>query len=188
MDHRRAYCSAEHLDFQLGKVIVSDDLNEKLILDIPLCGATPMGVTASSRFVNHNVAISENYASFNGTDSYIEFTASQALQLGDGDFSIAAQIWTAKELDGVVGDIVSKFDPTHRRGLNLSVKNHAGAVTSQTNFRNLHFEVDDATEAEWRDYGRPGNAVAIWALANHHGQLFAGTYEQGSHEVGGVFR
>ena len=87
-----------------------------------------------------------------------------------------------------IGDIVSKFDPIKRRGLNLSVKHHAGAVTSQTNFRNLHFEIDDATDAQWYDYGRPGNAVAVWSLAVHRGHLYAGTYEQGADEAGGVFR
>src|SRR5438132_10914488 len=109
---------------------MSDSLAQKLVLHLPLCGDATAETTESCRFVNHNVAIGESYASFNGTDSYLEVPSNVNLHLGDEDFSIAAQIWTAEKLDGVIGDIVSKFDPIKRRGLNLSVKHHAGAVSS----------------------------------------------------------
>ena len=76
---------------------MSDSLAQKLVLHLPLCGDATAETTESCRFVNHNVAIGESYASFNGTDSYLECPANADLQLGDEDFSIAAQIWTADE-------------------------------------------------------------------------------------------
>ena len=167
---------------------MSESLAQKLVLHLPLnCGKAIESIGAA-RLVNHKVTIGESYATFNGIDAFLEISSAPHMQLGDEDFSIAVQVWTEDVLDGVLGDIVSIFEPSQRRGMNLSLKHHAGAVTSQSNFRNLHFEIDDETEPQWFDYGRPGNALAVWSLAVHYGQLFAGTYEQGADESGGVFR
>lgn len=142
----------------------------------------------SASATNHGVHIGDQYATFNGRNAWLEIPHPSELQLGTNDFSIAVQIWTAKDLDDVVGDIVSQFDPVNRRGFSLTVKHHAGAVTSQTNYRNLHFEADDATKPQWHDCGRLGNALSIWSLAVYDGRLYAGTYEGGANECGRVFR
>jgi hypothetical protein len=164
-----------------------ESLADKLMVHVPLSRASGAPTLATVGVVNHNVEIGERSALFNGRDAALEVRRYPELLLEAVDFSIAVQVWTDAEYDGIVGDIVSKFDPIKRRGLNLSIKSHAGAVTSQTNSRNLHFEIDDATDVCWYNYGRPGSAVAVWALAVHEGKLFAGTYEQGADESGGVF-
>lgn len=165
-----------------------ESLASNLILHLPLCNGRAANARSTPEIVNHNVLIGDRYALFNGRDAYLAISDCAAMQLAGDDFSIVMEVWTNEAYDGVVGDLMSQFDPVRRRGLNLSVKHHAGAVTSQTNCRNLHFEIDDATGAQWHDYGQPGSAVAVWALAVHDGQLFAGTYEQGADEAGSVFR
>jgi hypothetical protein len=166
---------------------MSDD-RSKPVMYLTLSTTEAAGSECAGPVVNHNVRITESWASFNGRDAYLEVPALPGFQFGTQDFSVAVQIWTENELGGVIGDILSQFDPVHRRGFNLSVKHHAGAVTSQTNYRNLHFEVDDATDPQWFDYGRVGSAVAVWSMAVHAGELYAGTYEGGADEYGRVFR
>jgi hypothetical protein len=159
-----------------------------LVLRLPLSRECGEDALRNHLVTNHGVVIEHDAALFNGKDAYLEIPTERAPSLADEDFSISVEIETDANVVGTIGDIISQFDPVTRRGFNLSVKSHAGAVTSQTNFRNLHFEVDDATEPKWYDYGRVGNAVAIWGLAVHEGQLFAGTYEQGTEASGGVYR
>ena len=62
-------------------------------------------------------------------------------------------------LDDVVGDILSKYDPAIRRGINFGLVSHTGMTSSQSNSRNLFFGVDDARETGWEDCGRPGDAI-----------------------------
>ena len=77
---------------------MSDSLARRLALHLPLCGDATAETTASCRFVNHNVAIGESYASFNGTDAYLECPANADLRLGDDDFSIASEFGPPKSL------------------------------------------------------------------------------------------
>ena len=64
---------------------------------------------------------------------------------------------------------------------------HAGVVSSQTNYRNLAFGIDNGTKPIWQDCGRLGNAETVWSMAVYNGQLFAGTYEGGK-GCGHVYR
>jgi Concanavalin A-like lectin/glucanases superfamily len=162
--------------------------NDKLVLHLPLASAVSPAAGDSALVINHRVSIGDEYAAFNGRDAYLEIRRREGLQFTQDDFTIAVQIWTEQVLDDAIGDILSQFDPAARRGLTLSVTHHAGAVTSQTNFRHVQFGVDDGTDPQWNDLGRVGNAVAVWALAVHEGLLYAGTYEHGANEAGRVYR
>ena len=100
--------------------------------------------------------------------------ANPALDLGKGDFTLAVWVHTEESLDDVLGDLVSKYDPAARRGLNWCIKSGAGMTNSQANDRNVHFGIDAGTEPVWSDRGRPGNAVYVMAMAVHDGKLFVG--------------
>jgi len=128
-------------------------------------------------------------ARFNGRNAWIEVKSAPALQLGTGDFTLCAWVYTDDELDDVLGDIVGKFDPIARRGVNLGIKIHAGVTSTQANYRHVEFGIDNARiEPAWTDCGRPGNAVYVCALAVHEGHLYAGTYEHGQDESGHLYR
>ncbi|HUG69826.1 MAG TPA: LamG-like jellyroll fold domain-containing protein [Pirellulaceae bacterium] len=128
-------------------------------------------------------------AGFDGRESRIEVANSKSLQLGANDFSIAMWVHTEKVLDDVLGDLLSKYDPISRRGFNFSIQNYAGVTSSQSNYRHLHFGIDNGSPVgSWTDHGRLGNAVMIFGMAVYEGQLFAGTCEAGEKQAGRVFR
>lgn len=128
-------------------------------------------------------------AQFDGRDDVFDIAGEKAPRLGTGDFSIAVRVHTSAELDDLPGDIISQYDAARRRGFSLGITNNAGVTTNQANFRNVHFGIDnDRLDDRWTDHGRPGNALLIFALAVHRGQLFAGTCEPGKNEAGHVYR
>ena len=122
-------------------------------------------------------------ARFNGKTSLLEIADHPELRFGDGDFTVSA--WISIEAD-VVGNILSKFDETKRQGYHFYVLTSSGVTSAATaNYRQLQFGIDeDRLEPEWRDCGRPGNAVQITALTSFNGQLYAGTTEIGAQERG----
>ena len=98
-------------------------------------------------------------------------------------------VHTSESLDDLLGDLVSKYDPKTRNGVQLSIQNHTGVTSSQANFRHLHFGIDNAkSEPDWTDHGRLGNAILIFGMTVYQGQLFCGTCEAGETEAGHVFR
>ena len=130
-------------------------------------------------------------AQFDGRKSWIEVLPSPSLRLSAGDFTIAAwvRIPDEAEHDDVFGDILSRFDPATRRGFNFRISHNAGVTTSQANTRTVHFGIDNGQlELQWTDHGQPGNAVLVFALANHDGQLYAATCEPGKEQTGHVHR
>jgi hypothetical protein len=77
---------------------------------------------------------------------------SGALQIGGGDFSMAT--WVNAGDEG--GDILSKFGPVSRRGFNLSVVTNTGVNCAQSNWRHIHFGIDNGQVSQpWTDCGRP---------------------------------
>ena len=128
-------------------------------------------------------------ALFDGRGASITVPHSKNLALGTGDFSLAAWVKTDRITTDVPGDILSKYCPTTRCGLNFGVQSAAGVGSSQSNWRNVFFGIDDGKlEPAWTNHGRPGNAVFIKALAVHDGALYAGTYEGEAGETGHVYR
>ena len=138
---------------------------------------------------NHGVEIGESggqrSAQFNGAETFLEVPCD--LSLGTGDFSCAG--WIHTEETEVVGDILSQFDPETRQGWQVSVLTNTGMTsTAQSNYRNLHFGIDNGHLGAWKDCGRPGQAVKISALSTLGGHLYAGTFENGEEEVGHLWR
>lgn len=140
--------------------------------------------------VNHGADLSSPEAArFNGIDQWLEVPHSPSLALGTGDFTLAVRVHTESDLDDVLGDVLSKYDPATRTGVNLGIMNYAGVTSAQSNYRNLAFGIDAGRiEPAWTDCGRPGNNRYVMALAAHDGRLYAGTYMEGERESGRVYR
>lgn len=141
--------------------------------------------------VNFVKVAGKKAAQFDGRTSWIEVPPSPSLRLGTNEFTIAAWVRLPEEAaqEDTYGDILSQFDPAARRGFNFRITHNTGVTTSQPNRRNVHFGMDNGLiETEWTDHGRPGNAILIFALAVHEGQLYAGTCEPGKEEAGRVYR
>jgi len=126
--------------------------------------------------LNHGVDLANS--EFNGRDAYLEIPDSPKLAFGDGDFTIAAEVYTEKNTDDVLGDLVSKFDPAARRGFNLTFTSNTSGYNSQSNTRHLFFGLDNATDGKWVDCGRPGEVChSSDALTVFNGDLYVGTVD-----------
>ncbi|MHB0998102.1 MAG: LamG domain-containing protein [Armatimonadota bacterium] len=140
--------------------------------------------------INHGVTFTDGKSGdFNGTNACIEIPASKSIDLGDGDFTMSAWVNTEKDLDDLIGDIASKYDPVSRKGFNFSILTNSGVVSAQPNYRALHFGIDNTRiDPQWTDCGRPGTNLMIWSLCSVEGSLYAGTVEWCQHEAGHVYR
>jgi hypothetical protein len=129
-------------------------------------------------------------AVFDGRRSRLFVDDAPGLALGRGDFTVALWLHTDERLTDVIGDLVSQFDPVTRRGFSLSVVNHAGMTSSQSNYRHLQFGLHDGDTGDgaWTDCGRPGQAAFVSAMTIFGGNLYVGTYEHAGDSAGHVFR
>jgi hypothetical protein len=127
-------------------------------------------------------------AAFDGRQATIEVPPADDLRLGTSDFTLAAWVHVPEELDDGLGDIVSCYDGTGRRGFTLGLLHNPGVASNQSNSRNVHFGIDAASEPRWTDCGRPGDALIAFAFAVFDGQLYAGTCEAGADQSGHVYR
>jgi len=125
--------------------------------------------------VNRGVDLKSS--TFSGRDAYVEVPDHPELNFGTGDFSIAAQVYTERELTDVIGDVITKFDAGARKGINLTVCASNPGYNSQSNVRNLFFGVDNGASGQWADCGRPGGERTHIsdALTVFEGDLYAGT-------------
>lgn len=125
--------------------------------------------------VSHAVDFTQRgHASFNGIDSYIEVPDSRLLHLDNHDFTISAWI---KCDDGprMVGDIINKYDPDKRAGINFHVLTSASGYSSISDSRNVLFGIDNGKEGNWIDCGRPSATNSIIStLIVYKGNLYAG--------------
>lgn len=124
---------------------------------------------------------------FDGRSTWIEVLANPKIELGNGDFTVSTWVFTEDSLDDVLGDIVSQYDPSSRRGFHLSFKSNA-VTTSHANSRQLSFAIDDNVSSGWKDYGQPGNALVAAGMAEYKGELYAATTDTGVNERGHVYR
>lgn len=124
---------------------------------------------------------------FDGRSAWLEIPANPQTQLGSGDFSVSAWIYTDNALDDVIGDIISQYDPSSRRGFHLSLKSN-DVTTNPANSRQLDFGIDDNISSKWMDHGKPGNALLAFGMTDYKGNLYAGTCETGVNERGHVYR
>ena len=126
---------------------------------------------------------------FNGESSLLEVADHAALHFGREDFSLCAWVHTDDPETDCVGNLLSKFDVDGRRGVQLYALTNDGVTSTATaNSRQLSFGVDDGSDPEWTDCGRPGNATLVAALAVADGALYAGTLETGATERGRLWR
>ena len=110
-----------------------------------------------SSYGNHGRSHGDGAAQgeFDGHASFVEIPPSSSLQFGRGDFTLCAWVWTARETDDVVGDVVAKFDPVQRKGFNLTLKSSSGGYNSHGDDCHVLFGIDDARTSDWEDCGRP---------------------------------
>jgi hypothetical protein len=125
--------------------------------------------------VNHGVDLDNG--EFDGQDHYIEIPDAPCLDIGTGEFAVSAWVYTAPDVEGVTGDLLSKYDPALRRGFNLSLHASAGGYNSQGDDRHVSFGIDDGRTSDWIDCGRP-NATSNYvsnSLTVFDGHLYAAT-------------
>jgi hypothetical protein len=123
--------------------------------------------------VNHGVNLDSG--AFDGISAYVEVPSSASLRLGTGDFTLSAWVYTDKELNDVVGDVLDMYDPSSRRGVTLSVNSSAGGYQSHGTDRHVYFGIDNARVNDWQDCGRPSltsNYVSN-SLTVYQGKLYA---------------
>lgn len=126
--------------------------------------------------INHGVNL--DTGDFNGRDNYIEVANSDSLNFGTGDFSISARVYTENNIDDVIGDILSKYDPQKRKGFTLSIKSSSCGYNSHGNDRHVYFGIDNDKLSGWTDCGRPSEVSNyVNALVVFDGKLYAGTAE-----------
>jgi hypothetical protein len=116
---------------------------------------------------------------FGGSGTWLEIPAEMAPKLGTGDFSISVWVQSDEGAEVLSGDLISQYDPETHRGFHVTLKSSPGATTNHANWVHLQFGINDGRFANWRDCGRPGEAILAFALAEHEGFLFAGTCESG---------
>ncbi len=128
-------------------------------------------------------------ARFDGRGAFLEVADHPALPFGKGEFSASLWIYTEAALDDGLGDLLGKYDACARRGVNFGLADGGGVSNSQPNHRNVFAGMDNGADPlPWRDCGRPGNAVFIFAMAVFEGNLYAAACESGADETGRVYR
>jgi hypothetical protein len=112
---------------------------------------------------------------FDGRGGHIEVPPGDSLNLGQGDFTLAAWVWTAPDTEDVIGDILTQFDPVRRRGFSFGLHASAGGYSSQGDSRHVFFGIDDGRVGAWEDCGRPSltsNYISN-SLTVFNGDLYA---------------
>lgn len=127
--------------------------------------------------INHGVDLKAGR--FDGRSGWIEVPGGGAFGLGRGDFTVAAWVHTDEVVDDTIGDVVSLFDPSRRRGFSLTIQSSSGGYQSSGDDRQVFFGIDDAVEGRWEDCGRPsptsnyvGNCLTVF-----RGDLYASTFD-----------
>jgi len=123
--------------------------------------------------VNHGVDLDSG--AFDGITAHVEVPSSTSLKLGTGDFSLCAWIYTEKELDDVVGDVLDLYNPALRRGITLSINSSGSGYQGQGSDRHVVFGIDNARASDWQDCGRPGRTSPYVSnsMLVHKGKLYA---------------
>ncbi|MEY4180197.1 MAG: hypothetical protein RLY70_3771, partial [Planctomycetota bacterium] len=87
--------------------------------------------------INHGVDLETGR--FNGRGAHIEIPARESLRLGTGDFTIVASIYTDEVVNDTLGDVVSFYDASRRRGVTLNLKASSGGYQSSGDDRHVYF-------------------------------------------------
>lgn len=142
---------------------------------------------------NHGKSHGANAAKgeFDGVSSYVEIPSSPALRLGSKDFSIAAWVYTEKDLADVFGDIIDLYDPAQRKGVTLSLNSTGNGYAGPGNDCHVSFGIDNARTSDWTDCGRPNpNSRYISnSMLTYKGKLYvAATDGKDEADWGHVYR
>jgi hypothetical protein len=114
-------------------------------------------------------------ARFDGNESYIEVPNNAVLNPGTNDFSISVWVKCDPGVTGPPGDIINKFDPVSRNGVNLHISASAPGYSSVSDVRNVGFGIDNAVEGDWVDCGRPWfENTLISTIIVYRGRLYTG--------------
>ncbi|UCD27809.1 MAG: LamG domain-containing protein [Planctomycetota bacterium] len=99
----------------------------------------------------------------------------ESLRFGNRDFSIGVWIKCSNDTNSIPGDIVGKYDPDSRKGINFHVSSSSPGYSSVSDVRNVHFGIDNAVEGTWIDCGRPWPSnTLIGPLIVYQGELYTG--------------
>ena len=114
-------------------------------------------------------------ARFDGMNHYIEVPDRPSLHFGSGDFTLSAWVKLDEDVSGVIGDIISKYDPSLRKGFNVQIAASSPGYSSIGNSRHVFFGIDNAQVGPWIDCGKPwpGNTLVSTLIA-HDGELYTG--------------
>ncbi len=127
---------------------------------------------------NHGMVRGEGpaFGKFDGESGFIEVKNSASMNFGDNDFTVSAEVFRKGNGASAGGDILCKFDATHRNGFSLCLGTSAGGYNSQGNEQQIHFGIDDSITADWEDCGRPNESSNFaGSLTVYDGALYVGT-------------
>lgn len=141
----------------------------------------------------HNIRFADidgrRAAVFNGRDAWLTINGDALRTLSTGDYTVSCRVHTDQILDDVPGDLISRFDSAKHQGFHLTLKSSAGVTCAQANWRQLQFGIDARQCAqEWKDHGRPGDALLAFSLCTFNGHLYAATCEPAAGGSGHVYR
>jgi hypothetical protein len=123
----------------------------------------------------------------NGFNSFLEIPGENSPLTGKKDFTISVWINSDSRSGDIPGDILSQYDYISHKGVHISLKT-SSVTTSQVNYRQLYFGIDNGKLPAWVDCGRPGNSICSFSLTSFKGNLYTGTCEPGKDESGHVYR
>ena len=123
--------------------------------------------------VNHGVNLERG--EFDGISAFIEIPQKNSPKLGSQNFSLCAWIRTERDLDDVVGDIASMYDPAIRKGFNLNINSTGSGYSGPGNDRQVSFGIDNAQMSDWEDCGRPSptSRYISNSMLAYKGKLYA---------------
>jgi len=131
--------------------------------------------------VNHGVLfgaagpLGSQAAEFRGDGQYIEVPDADTFDFAADDFTLSVWIKCKTPMTDITGDILNKYDPAARRGLNLHISGSSPAYSSVSDVRNVHFGIDNGRTGTWVDHGRPSPTnTLISAMVVYRGELYAG--------------
>lgn len=153
----------------------------KLIAQWPLAGdsndtvGNHHGQSEALNYIQGPDCKERGAAEFDGRRSHVRIEDHPDLRLGTDDFTFTAWIRCQSPMTHVFGDILSKFDPVGRSGLNLHVAGSSPAYSSMSDQRHVHFGIDDGHIGSWVDFGKPEPSNSnVTAMVTWQGELYAG--------------
>jgi hypothetical protein len=149
-------------------------LSAKLVAHWPL-RKDARDVVGAAHGEPERVTFGERGAVFNGRDGRIRVPATEAPNVGTRDFTLAVWVRCETPLASTLGDLISKFDPSARRGVNLHLSGSSPAYSAMSDSRHVHFGIDDGYLSEWVDHGQPWASNSLISnLVAYDGGLYCG--------------